>query len=351
MRKQADGYILMLSLLIMAIIVLLVTQLSQQASVQHFFSRTVEYREKARVLAWSGIQLAFDQLGVPKEEPKKEEAANQKPNQKAETPNPLLVMLKKILPSLNTQQSFLLKQEVDGVEGQIGFCITVEDGKLDVNKIFDFQKKRFINDDTKKAVQALFAALKSFTQKDLFAPFEKFLKQRTTPLTDVTELLEIKEFQDQFANAVFYIPPPETQESDKREKRTIFLTDIFTINGSNSRLNIWVLSDSIAALLGLQRADTRTSQARKKEVEELIKGIKQVEPKVETMWDQYLKKLYGKDFKTLAKAVNPILQSSLSFRYFTVLSYGTVGAVTQQLAVLIERINDMEFLIKKVYWL
>ena len=127
--------------------------------------------------------------------------------------------------------------------------------------------------------------------KDLFEVFEKFLKQRQYKLNDVTELLFIKEFQQSFKTTVFYEAPP--LEETKKEQRPVYLTDIFTIWSAQQKINPWLLSDSIAALLGFKRAEPGDTAAREKEVDQVLKGLKTVQGDLKTVWEKVLQKLYG----------------------------------------------------------
>ena len=70
------GYILVLTLLLVSIIVVSISQLVQRVSVTYFFDKTIVQREQAKELALSGIQLAISQLALKPE--KKEEGLSSK---------------------------------------------------------------------------------------------------------------------------------------------------------------------------------------------------------------------------------------------------------------------------------
>ena len=70
-----------------------------------------------------------------------------------------------------------------------------EEGKININRAYDFEKHAFIgegqpNGDMKQVFQDLFELIKDTLNADLFADFERFLKERKYPLNDVTELLK-----------------------------------------------------------------------------------------------------------------------------------------------------------------
>lgn len=340
---EKQGYILVLTLLVLSITIMIVMQIFQQSTIQHFFDKSVIARQKAKQLALSGLQLAMSQLSIEKEkepEGKAEQQNQKKPKQSSEQK-----LIQKLLPSLNQLQTFVLKEDVDGIDGSIAFCMTAEDGKLNINQLFDFAKKEFVGGkEGRKTIQSFFSALKSVSNKDFFGPFENFLKKRQNQLYDVTQLMEIKEFQDYFKGSLFYDPE---RVIEKKGSRIVFLNDLFTVAGSAQKMNPWILSHSISTIFGLQ---SRAWQDQKKGIEELVKGVTLTND-LQKMWDQYLVKIYGKEFKSLPKDLTALLTAGLSFKNFTILSYGTVDKITQKLAALIERINDTTFLIRKLYWL
>ena len=59
-----SGFILVLTLMILSMIVMLVTQLFQSSVIHFYFDRTMIEREKAKVLARSGIELAYSLLTI-----------------------------------------------------------------------------------------------------------------------------------------------------------------------------------------------------------------------------------------------------------------------------------------------
>ena len=53
-------------------------------------------------------------------------------------------LLKAILPVINRPQSFALKQAVDGINGTITIVLGSEEGKININKLYDFDKHKFL---------------------------------------------------------------------------------------------------------------------------------------------------------------------------------------------------------------
>src|SRR5262249_29650987 len=140
-------------------------------------------------------------------------------------------LFKAVMPWLNRAQELHLKQSVEGINGVLALAIGSEEGKININKIYDFDKHKFIGQgqaqgDMRVFAQEIFALLKEKVGADLFESFEKFLKERKYPINDVTELLTIKEFVV-FKDAVFYNPLDKIPADSKPK---IYLTDIFTVS-------------------------------------------------------------------------------------------------------------------------
>jgi hypothetical protein len=349
LQHASHGFILVLTLIILSIMVIMVTQLFNRGRTHLYFTRTMIDREQAKLLALGGIQLAMSQLSIPPEQEKESVGTEAKKEKKDNN----VVFLQKNLATLNLWQEFTLKEDIDGMNGIVKFCISSEDGKIDINQIFDFSSKKFLNEgaannDTKKALTALFASAKKFLDnKDLFEPFEKFLKQRQYKLRDVTELLTIEEFQNVFKDNVFYEPPTST----KKEQRPVYLTDIFTIWSGQPAMNPWLLSDSIRALFTLKRSEPSDIHDREKQTEQLLKNVKSVSGDLKTVWEQSLEKLYAKEFKALPSDITVLFAKKFNAKTFSVLSYGTVGKITQKVLALIETQDYVKFMVNKLYWL
>src|SRR5579859_3407887 len=144
-QHNKPGYILVLTLMILAIAIVITTQLFNQGTVHSVYANTVVEREKAKQLALGGIQVAMSVL-TPKEssEQKTDETAQAEPKDEKRS------QLKKLLPALNRWLTFDLKEDIDGIDGQLKICISCEQGKLNLNTIYDFKKKKFVGQDQLK---------------------------------------------------------------------------------------------------------------------------------------------------------------------------------------------------------
>lgn len=349
---KQSGYILVLTIMVLAIAVAIVSHLFYRGSVQVAFDKTIIEREKAQQLAYGGVQLAISQLSVL-------DTATTSP-QKPESGNidPLIESIKKIVPQLNVWQEVKLTKEKEGLDGEIKVCIVCENGKIDINQWFDFTKKKFLNEgakdqpDAKKIMQTVFAGMKKYTNdKDLFELFEKFLKQRQYKLNDVSELFEIPEFAKIFKTTLFYEPP---QKGDEKAKRPIFLSDLFTVFSGQAALQAWLLSDSISAVLNFNRASSDRDK-RAKELEVLLKDYAKGMPPLQ-LWQKAIQTLYGREMKDIPKETVAMLNPKFEPTVFSVLCYGKVGAIVQKICAIIEKrktteLNGAPFAIRRLYWL
>lgn len=357
-RRNKNGYILLLTLLITSAAIAVVTYIFNRGTVHIPFVQTMIKREKAKMLAMSGIELAIAKLA--KKAPKEEKRAEEK-EKKTDTAKEAKYFLTNILPAINRWEEFSLDEEIDDVDGTIKICLMSEEGKININNVYDFEQLQFIGEKTKNKnwkilLQEVFQRIEKGTKaKDLFQAFEKFLKSRQYKVNDVTELLTIKEFEI-FKNAIFY--EPLIKKEKEREKQQFYLADIFTTWSSATNLDPWLFSDSINGIFGLPQAFTDEVSKRKDQVSGWLKEFK---PKVTwnvNEWKKYMVPVYGKDLRVLPKNIESILSNTFAPKMFSVLSYGTVASVTQRLFAILERTEHSQngqivydVKIKKLYWL
>ena len=360
--KAADewhkqGYILLLTLLMISASVMVVTYMYNRSSTYLPFMQTMVSREKAKLITLSGLQVALAQLS--KSTPQKNEEDQKKgEQQKSSVDQEDIRLLTEILPALNRWQEFSLKEESDGITAELKICLMSEDGKFNINEIYDFKKKAFIGGDLgKNIIQGMFKRIEQeMGGKDLFNAFEKFLKERKYKLIDVTELLSLEEFA-LFKRYQFY-EPPTPENSANNTKRPFYLTDIFTVHTKKSTLQPWLFSDSVSGLLSLKRAQPNEVQQRKQMVPEWLKSFKHT-----TLWmidwNNQMQPLYERELQSLPKGIESVLfEKIFDPAIFSVLVYGTVESVTQRIFAIVERVKRVQTAgagydvkIKKIYWL
>lgn len=382
MKKQ--GYILIFTLLIIAAVMIITTYITVRSRIYIPFVRMAINREKAKILALSGLEIARAQLSKSfiKEETKKDTVSRtQSATEKKPEITEHVQLLKTILPSINRWNTYTLTHEIDGINAIIKVCIMCEEGKINLNKVYNFEKKRFIGETEPQAVNAERASQKNSKNteheaeaqagknwkrevelictsleqitgaKNMFSALEKMLKSRTDKFVDITELLTLKEFAP-LKDIVFYEPP-----SEEKKLRQLYLTDIFTLFSSGDSLEPWLLSDSLLSLLNLQRAQLGDIKLRKEKINELLKNFKpQAQWKED--WDTTLALLYGKELRSLPKNIDSFMNPTFDPHYFSIIVHAKVEDVTQRVYAIIERTKRSEknnimytVTIKKLYWL
>lgn len=340
MNINQRGYILVFTLLMISMSVFLVTYIARRGGVFMPSTRADINRQKAQLLALSGVQLALSQLA--------------KPHEPEENKDNALVLLNTLLPIKNRWQKLQVSHKHEGIKGALKFCIVSEQGKIPLNAIYDFKEHAFIGEgkpsgDWKKIVEQFFSDIeKKVGTSNLMSGFEKFLKERQYKVDDVTELLTAEGF-DIFKDRVWYQPPASSED----DERALYLTDIFTTWSERKSIEPWLLSDSLRRMLDLeQRSYTSDDQ---KAVQETFK--------VQAQWPQdwqqsHLASLYGKDASQITTDVMAAFSTTFDPTAFSVLSYGTVGSVEQRVVAFVEREESDDengppftVTIKRLYWL
>lgn len=307
------GYILFLVFSILAMCTLLITIFFARTITYHNVMHVLTTKQRAANLALGSTVLGQAMLYVPVDkknlEPeKKEKAAEQNSDQK---------LFQKILPYIYRTQSYKLTQEVEGMDATLIMKLSCEEGKLNINSLYDFSQKKFVNegekDDRKKFCQWLFGTIAKITeQSTLFDAFEKHLKNRTSELNDVTELLHIPEFEKVFGQTIFYNP------SQKEVK--LYLTDIFTTSTQSYGINPWFLTQSWRIMLELEKDTTLSSD----EMQQLMKNFKK-KANWESDWDNSVKLLYQKEYKDLPQEIKSMLTTDFEANIFSLLSKTIIG--------------------------
>lgn len=360
------GFIIPLTLMLVAIAMVLITGIYQKGSIFVPFISTMMQRQQAKMLALSGVQVAMSQLATASEEQDKQAAAA-KPASfgtmlrggSVSAAKQEQTFLSELLPILNQWQTFKLKKDTDGIDGEMMIAIASEDGKIDLNGIYDFSKKRFRGEnakrgDWKKIMQSFFMKIRNNMNisANLFEQFEKFLKERQYRVNDATELLNLDAFKP-FSGKEFYTPVQKLQAKD----RSLFLLDIFTANTGKSTVQPWLLSNSMRTILDMKLAPSGDIQQRKTMVQGWIKNFKSA-VNWSTDWNRIFQPIYGIEYQRLLKGIDAVFETSFDPKLFSVVSYGVVGQVTQRAYAIVERIRKTvknktlyDVKIKKFYWI
>lgn len=410
MKQNQPGYILILTLMVLGLATAVITRMFYQTSAFVPLSNLAIKRQKAQNLALAGVQMALSKLNGPQVDMRPEQednnaSKNNKPDVDQETAktkqkSKQAVFIERILPALNRWESFNLHEDSDGIDGNIKICLACEDGKINLNQLYDFTKhefkdtgtrmvsgnrvERFLQDnanifknlagqETKKEdspsmlfLQHVFNRLGNFTQNQIeparaYSALCNFLKERSYQLIDVTELLNIPEL-GYFNQHIFYEPPANINASDEmsdqfeqdNQARPVYLMDIFTLSTSREKLEPWLLSDSLLAILSFPRAQAGDIIRREQEV---AKWTTNFEPGVNwpESWDKSLGQEYEVKFDTLKPEIARSFLNVFNPKVFSVLSHGTVGGVTQKIYAIIKSQTNSKrqtsFVVEKLYWI
>jgi hypothetical protein len=365
MRYQHYGYILVFSLMMVALVMIMITGVVRRARVHAIVMQTSLDREKARLLALSGLEFAKSRLANPPEQ--KKEGATQAPvtEDPAQQARDFLAMT---MPFLTTWQNFTVESGAY-TYGTIKICIGCESGKINLNTLYDFSKHQVAGQGDTQRERKLFIEQvctvleKQQGGKELFQKLSQFLQKCDYPLNDPTEILSIPEFDTVFRNNVFFEPRPNDEQSPQQEKlikeptkpevRPLCLMDIFTIWSSHATIEPWLLSPALKQIFGFKQPGKTDEAVIKQALQKFT-----INASWSKDWDQTLGLLYGKDFASLSKPVTSLLSTKFEPMVFSVVSYGSVKTNTQKLYAIIERKRSSdkdgplyEILVKRLYWL
>lgn len=364
--SKRPGFILVLTLMVTSLAVIIVTYLINRSSVFVPVAKVMTDREKAQQLALGGVQLAISKLAYAdvvekaKQEEEKKTKDQTKPGaqQQPTKAGGEKQMVESLLPLLNRWHRFTFDHAKDGFDGTIEIYIACEEGKLNINELYDFSKHAFIlkTEDVRNVLNSVFGDVSSVIGGKLaIESFEQFLKARDSKLQDVTDLLLIKEFEP-FKERIFNDPSDQKSEMKKKQ---LYLTDIFTIWSQVPTIEPWMISSSLATSMGLKLAVPKNENAKGSE-EKFKTILKDFKPQYSwpADWDKGLNKFYEKEFKALPKGIQTLLASTFGPHIFSVISYGIVGKISHRLFVILERdrANDdleqpAQVSIKKLYWI
>ncbi len=349
MTKNSSGYILVLALMLTSISVVLVTSVFYSSITHYGYARRFVVRQQAAVLASSGVEIAIARLNAvykkKEQQPKqqKAEAADQKTEkgeagQAPEPQNQRKARIGKLLGLLNRWQTFTLTQEREGIDGTLKVYIAAEQGKLNINKLFNFDQRAFIKQGKFEAsalFKWIFGAMTRFTNnKDIFSAFASWLKNRKQPLDDVTELLQDKTLS--VLNSITFAAPDEQKQ--------VYLTDLFTLETDKLTIDPLFFSNSMATLLKFKRQPLKNMAEFIKKLPDQIDWQKE--------WDKILVPIYGKEYKAVPDQLKPLLSSQFEPTIFSVVSYATVGEVTQKMYAILQKDRTTNnYTIKKLYWI
>ncbi|NDD53990.1 hypothetical protein EBZ39_08955 [bacterium] len=339
MIKATPGSIVLYALLILSAVVFLMQGMIRGVFLNNQSTSIALARQQAEQLAWAGVQCAIVQLTVGSEADELDEdskgAANASGDEKKQDPAAQQkAMLKRVLPHLGRWQTFTLRKKHDLLDGEIKFCVVSEHGKLNINRIFDFQKMEF-----KKPYSDLVAGLEVpplLKRGELLERLVEFFKKRKKPLYDVSELLTVPGLQ---TLEIFYVPPPAPEKGKPAvANQSVALLDLFTVWTDQELVSPLWLSDGLRCILGLRRPHADDAE---KQQEAFKKTLHLLKPEAGQDWDanwQVLEPVYGPKPKAITALKNNFAKEFGSTVY-SVLSCGKVDEVECQLLVILKEQN------------
>ena len=341
------GYILVLTMIIVSLLVTLVTQMYYSGTLFSSFASVAVQREKAKMLAESGVSIACGQLyvsGAAQPEIKQARGA-----QSVQQEDPIRKLLEKVIPVLNTWQTFSFNRKTDGIDGAVHIYVTCEEGKIHLNDLLTLMTDVKLPENQVAALKKLFSKIAEINglEGDLYkSAFDFFEQRKHIWLNDITELLTAPGF-DQFANFVFVLRAIDK----KKQKPRVFLTDLFTPQSRYGKIDPWVLSSSVRFVLGMTNPDDNKIQDRLKTA---LKSYKK-SYNWSADWDVIFKPVYGIEYAALSKEITSLFTPDFNPVAFSVVSYATVGRVTQGVFALLLRKKQPDqsivFIPVKSYWI
>ncbi len=358
-RKAQHGYILLLTTFIIATCLLLISIVVSRVATYKQLTRSYTEKEIARLIARSGIDIAMSQLTIFIQDKQEEKQATKKDVTQPNDQSKQEETEKKdqesaadfILKNLNKWQTFDLEDKYEGLEATCEVYITSEQGKINLNNLYDFKEKKFRQLGTldgKKVLEFLTERLKPIfdaEQKkvDLANLIEQAFQKNNGPLEDISQLA-----QGNNGIVIYNRLFPSKEESDK-----ITFFELFTTSQAKG-IHPLVLTPSITLIAGFKKPG---KDSKEKPTNEQIDNIinKQINDwKAE--WDNVLSKIYGQNYDSIPETIKSLFANKFEPNLFFVVSYGKVGSVTEKVAALIEKnqtgTNKNEpFIIRKLYWL
>jgi len=336
--KKREGSIVVFSLMILSLIVFLTLQFLRSVYVGSSFINSMIDRERAEVLALSGINIAMAQLAVD-ESDIEEETTTKTPQvaqeKKGSKTDEMMAkeFLKRLLPNINRWQVFDLEEKDDGIEGTIKICITCEHGKINLNEAFDFEKQEF-----KKEFEAMLKGLEikdKLAAGEILTRIQEFLTKRRKKLEDVSQLQAVEGLE---AIDMFYHPPKIAQSKQEKwePNERLALQDIFTVWTANDQLEPLLLSDSLCAILGLRRPVGNDAEIMEEKFKQLVELFNQNWGK---NWDEnwkHIEEIYEQKPKFL-KDLKRVFSKQFGPLVFSVLSWAKVGQVEQKLLAIVKK--------------
>lgn len=278
-QSKENGFVLIVVLVLMMFFAVVAQRFSRQILINQAYSRSNTRKEQAKLLALSGIGIALCQMY------KAEHLDSGKNPTETEKLQKLYAY---ILPKHHLWQEYRLESKTDGINGNIYFSISSEDGKIDINQVYDPEKKAL--SENLKPILDKFSISKNEKEQKLSQYLLEFFKKRKNKKIEDPTQLELGEWFK-----TFYCPPPlPNEKKDGFVDKKTAISDLFTVFGSKTGLNPMLLSTSIRKVLGFSKPEYK-DETNKKDI------FKKVCSKISEN--------YGSNWQSNFKEIEPIYLS------------------------------------------
>ncbi|HAU30297.1 TPA: hypothetical protein DCW54_01545 [Candidatus Dependentiae bacterium] len=346
LRSNRPGFILMFTMMILAAGVVLVGAVALRVHNAIKEYRFLIARERSKIAALGGVELARTRLTHIDDKKKDEEAR---------------VWL---LAHNDIWQTIPLPDAEENARDRIDMRIALEDGKIDLNAFFDPKKKVFVFGKTEEpnpfwdAVSRWVATSSPAVGEGEFFGFLKAaLKERKEPLIDFTEIFSAPEFNKTYVS-LFPTPP-----RDKEGQDAIIvsgLADLFVFApffDEKQCMQPPFLSNALVNVLELKPLPQEKDQ-REQWAKEFVKKKLAQDVQWPTAWDQLLASTYGKKYQELTAKYSQITSlfcSAARESMVSVISYGFVGGVTQGVYAVLRPYQSKDkmtaYVVTRLYWI
>jgi len=336
MSNKKSGFILFMTFAMLALCTALVNMFMIKGIAHKRFTASLLKQQELVQFAIATTALGQSILAISAQELKpaekdSESQSTEKGSEKSSAPMLEKLLLEKALPLLNKTKKINFDQLDKSFPVVINLTFFCESGKININGLFDLVHKKFYDEgvqgrDGKLFATWLFDKIASLTGKpSLLQPFVEFMKQRKSALNDVTELLLIKEFAACFQDAIFY-SNDKVLAKDEKNRKKIFLTDIFTVVSENDTIQPWLLSPSVCVLLGIMPTIEKVEKSEKKI------DLSKFQPKSDWSkdWQATLQPIYGIPYEQIPEGIRFILSTQFQAKIYSMLATVQLGAIDSE---------------------
>lgn len=336
MKRVRSGYVLILAISLIGLMAILITRMAMRVMVFNRLTTIMLDREQAKLLAWSGVEIARATLLV--EPPPAKEGENA-------TVQRILFDIKKVMTTVNKWMPFVFTEEHDGVDGSCAIYLACEDGKLNANSFYDTEKKQLTKVPGLDIINQSMIKFLAPWGKDINVAqrVEAVIKSRkNVGIDDVTQLLT-----DETLKAMSYV-------LFMQPDRTFALSDLLSVDRSGALLQPWALSRSVADLFKLQPTGKMSAEDWK-----ILEHALVYEPAGASVWEKVLRVVYGEKHPPIPTELYPLFNQKFEADHFSVISYGTYNKVVVKLYVVLQRQKVVsqegkerdQFFVTKMYWI